>query len=62
MVLMNWKTVVGWVLAVLGGVGLARAIADLGANSYAVGNLTGATLIVLLGVWLLRSGQPAVRK
>ncbi len=62
MVLMNWKTVAGWVLVVLGGAGLVRAIANLGANSYAVGNLTGGILIVLLGVWLIRSGQPALRK
>jgi hypothetical protein len=59
---MNWKMALGWVLLVLGVGGLVSAVSHFGANSYAVGNLTGGVLILLLGIWLIRTGQPALRK
>jgi multisubunit Na+/H+ antiporter MnhG subunit len=58
---MHWKSLVGWVLLVLGALGLLRLLAHVQANSYAVGNLTGGILFVLIGVWLIRSGRPGLR-
>jgi hypothetical protein len=54
------KVVVGWVLVVLGAIGLARAMAHFEVNSYAMGNLTGGVLIVLLRVWVIRTARPSL--
>ena len=57
---MDWKQIVGWILVAFGVIGVLQ---DLGGatNSYGIGQLTGAVLFVLGGVWLIRSGKTHVR-
>jgi hypothetical protein len=57
---MDWKQVLGWVLVAFGTIGVFQAIGGA-TNSYGIGQLTGAVLFVLGGIWLIRSGKPRVR-
>jgi len=52
--------VLGWVLVAFGTIGVFQAIGGA-TNSYGIGQLTGAVLFVLGGIWLIRSGKPRVR-
>ncbi|MDP9335459.1 MAG: hypothetical protein M3Q30_19430 [Actinomycetota bacterium] len=57
---MDWKQVVGWILVALGVVRLFQTVSGA-TNSYGLGQLTGAILFILGGIWLIRSGKPRVR-
>lgn len=57
---MEWKQIVGWILVAFGVLGVLQGIAGA-SNSYGIGQLTGAVLFVLAGVWLIRGGKPRVR-
>jgi hypothetical protein len=57
---MDWKHVVGWILVVLGVIRLFQTISGA-TNSYGLGQVTGAILFILGGIWLIRSGKPRVR-
>jgi formate/nitrite transporter FocA (FNT family) len=58
---MRWKSLLGWVLVVMGALGLFRLLANFQADSYTVGNLVGGVLFVLVGVWLIHAGRPAAQ-
>ena len=59
---MQWKTLLGWVLVVIGGVGLLRLLPNFSIDSYSMGGLTTGILLVLFGVVLIRSARPGVRR
>jgi hypothetical protein len=60
---MDWKKTVGWMLVAFGVLGFLQLLAGVGSgtNSYGIGQLTGAILFPLGGVWLILSGKPRVR-
>jgi hypothetical protein len=59
----DWKKTIGWMLVAFGVLGFFQLLAGAssGTNSYGIGQITGAILFPLGGVWLIRSGKPRVR-
>ena len=58
---MQWRFLLGCLLIALSTARLLFALLDFDATSFAVGNLAGGALVLLLGVWLVRSGRHQVR-
>ena len=59
---MQSKRLFGWILVVIGGLGLLRLLARFDVSSYGMGGLTAGILFVLVGVWLIRSGRTRARR
>jgi hypothetical protein len=57
---MHWKRIVGWVLVVYGVIGIFQTFGGA-TNSYGIGQLTGAVLFLLGGIWLIRSAEQRAR-
>jgi hypothetical protein len=57
----NWKTIAGAVIVFLGIIRLPQVLSNSGGGSYGIGQVTGAILLTLFGVWLIRSGLSRVR-
>jgi multisubunit Na+/H+ antiporter MnhG subunit len=59
---MQSKRFFGWILVVIGGLGLLRLLAHFQVSSSAMGGLTAGILFVLVGVWLIRSSRTTARR